>query len=94
MANSLIYETNHRNFWAEYKKLEGQSKQKPPHMNHRTEPKDIAELFTDKYSTLYNSVPSDEEELYSIKKKIKEELLQYKDSEHIITVYEVRKAIS
>ncbi len=29
MAESLIYERNHRNFWAEYKKLEGQSKQKP-----------------------------------------------------------------
>ncbi len=28
------------------------------------------------------------------KKNIKEELLQYKDSEHIITVYEVRKATS
>ncbi len=93
MAESLIYERNHRNLWAEYKKLEGQSKQKPPHMNDRTEPKHIAELFTDKYSTLYNSVPSDEEELCSIKKKIKEELLQYKDSEHIITVHEVRKAI-
>ncbi len=51
-------------------------------MNDRTEPKDIAELFTDKYSTLYNSVPSDAEEFCSIKKKIKEELLQYKDSEH------------
>ncbi len=93
MAESLIYERNHRNFWAEYKKLEGQSKQKLPHMNDRTEPKDIAELFTDKYSTLYNSVPSDEEKLCSIKKKIKE-LLQYKDSEHFITVHEVRKAIS
>ncbi len=63
-------------------------------MNDRTEPKDKAELFTDKYSTLYNLVPSDKEELFSIKKKIKEELLLYKDSEHIITVYEVRKAIS
>ncbi len=37
-------------------------------MNDRTEPKDKAELLTDKYSTLYNSVPSDEEELCSIKK--------------------------
>ncbi len=34
------------------------------------------------------------EELCSIKKKIKEELLQYTNSEHIITVYKVRKAIS
>ncbi len=70
MAESLIYERNHRNFWAEYKKLEGHSKQKPPHMNDRIEPKDIAELFTDKYSTLYNSVPSEKEELCSIKKNI------------------------
>ncbi len=94
MAESLIYERNHRNFWAEYKTHEGQSKQKPSHMNDRTEPKYMAELLTDKYSTLYNYVPSDEEELCTIKNKIKEEFLQYKDSEHIITVYEVRKEIS
>ncbi len=75
MADNLIYERNHRNIWAEYKKLEGQSKQNTHHMNDRTEPKDIAEFFRDKFSTLYNSVPSDEDELCSIKKKIKEELL-------------------
>ncbi len=63
-------------------------------MNDRTESKDITELLTDKYSTLYNSVPSDDEELCSIKKKIKEELLQYKDCENIINMFEVRKAIS
>ncbi len=34
----------------------------------------------------------DEEEFYIIKKKFKEELLQYTDSEHIITVQEVRKS--
>ncbi len=55
-------------------------------MNDSSEPKYLADLLTDKYSTLYHSVPSDEEELCSIKKKIKEELLQYKDSEHIITI--------
>ncbi len=54
-------------------------------MNDRTEPKDIDDLLTDKYSTLYNSDPSDEEELCSIKNKI-QELLQYTDSEHIVTV--------
>ncbi len=58
-------------------------------MNDRTEPKDRANLFTDKYSTLYNSVTSDGKELCSIKKKIKV-LLLYTESEHIITVYEVR----
>ncbi len=44
VAESLIYERNDRNVWAEYKKLEGQSKQNPPHMNDRTEPKDLTDL--------------------------------------------------
>ena len=94
MAESLIHERNDRNLWAEYKKLEGQTKQKPPHMDDRIESKDIADLLTDKYSTLYNSVPSDKEELFSIKERIQDELVQYTDSEHIITVHEVRKTIS
>ncbi len=43
---------------------------------------------------LYNFVPSDMDELNSIKQKIKHVLCRYNESEHIITVEEMKKAIS
>ncbi len=72
MAESLIYERNHRIVWTEYKKLVRESNQKSPYMNDRTEPQDILIYSQKKYSTLYNSNPSDEEALCSIKRRSKE----------------------
>ncbi len=94
MAECLINNRNHRDFWKENKKMNGSSRETPPHMDRTTEHEGIAQQISDNYSTLYTSVPSDMDELNSIKQTIKHALCRYNGSEHIIIVAEMKKAIS
>ncbi len=94
MAQCLINNRNGRDLWKENKEMNGSSRERPPNMDGKTEPEGTAQQLSDKYSTLYNSVPSDMDELNSIKQKIKHALCRYNGSEHIITVEEMKKAIS
>ncbi len=94
MAECLTNNRNHRAFGKEYKKMNGSSRETPPHMDGSTGPECIAQQLSAKHSTLYNSVPSDFDELNSIKQKIKHAICRYNGSLHIIAVEEMKKAIS
>ncbi len=54
--------------------MDGNSKQIPPHVDGETKSKDIAQVFSEKYQKLYNSVPPDMDELKAIKEKSKNSL--------------------
>ncbi len=96
MAECLTNNRNHRDFWKENKKMNGSSRVMPPHMDGTTAPQGIAQQLFDKYITLYNSVSSDIYiyELNYIKEKINHDLCRHNGCEHIITVEEMKKAIS
>ncbi len=69
-----MIENNHRDFWKEGKKVEGQSKPRAPHIDDKITPMDITDLFSEKYKTLYNSVPSDQFIIQQINKRIVDDL--------------------
>ncbi len=69
MAKCLINNRNHRDFWKENKKMNDSSREMLPQMDGTTEPERIAQKLSDKYSTLYNYVPSDMDELNLIKQR-------------------------
>ncbi len=58
----------------------------PLHIVSVTEHEGIAEQLSDKYSTLYNSVPTDMDELTSIKEKIKHVLCRYNGRKYIVMI--------
>ncbi len=93
MAECLTTEKNHRDFWKEQRKMDGNSKQIPAHVDGETEPKDIAQVFSEKYQKLYNSVLSDMDEVKAIKEKKRIDLQGYHSDEHVITVNEMNEAI-
>ncbi len=93
MAKCLINNRNHRDIWKENKKMNGSSREMPPHMDGTTEPEGIAQHLSDKYGTLYNSVQSDMDELNSNKQKINHALCRYNGCEHIISVEEMKKEL-
>ncbi len=51
-------------------KLQRSSKSYPSHVDEATENGKIADVFSQKYNALYNSVPSDNEEMMRIKHSI------------------------
>ncbi len=81
-----------RDFWKEVRKMEGKSKNIPPHIDNVTEPERINNIFTEKYKNLYNSVPSDPDRMTEIHDKIRNDLLHYSGSECIVTVQEIKSA--
>ncbi len=93
MAEKLMTEKNHRDFWAEVKKFEGRTKCIAPHVDEATSPEEITYVFTNKYKTLYNSVPSEKLLMDDIKNQIKENLMVYNDNTHTVTVHEMKNAI-
>ncbi len=91
-AEILVENSDKRDFWKEVKRMEGKSKQIPPHVDGRTEAETINNVFTQKYEMLYNSVQSDESEIRGIHDKIKDDLSSYSGENQIITVKEIQKA--
>ncbi len=85
---------NNRNLWYEHKKLQGSSKSYPLHVDDATENGQITDVFSQKYNALYNSVPSDNEEMMRIKHSIQKDLLQYNNTDHVVNVSGVVGAVS
>ena len=54
MAEALIHDKTHINFWSEVKKIEGKAKVCPPHrpIDDAVDAEDISNVFTIKYKTL------------------------------------------
>ncbi len=65
-----VMQNRHRDFWDETKKMNPCKKNNPPHIDGHTEPQAIAQLFADKYENLYNSVPSESENIDEIKSRL------------------------
>ncbi len=68
--------------------------QYPPHVDDTTENGQISDVLSQKYNGLYNSVPSDNEEMMRIKHSIRKDLLKYNNTEHVVTISEVVSAVS
>jgi len=69
MANALA-NNDGRDFWQEVKKIKGRNSTVSSIVDNCCDPKSIAETFGLKYSELYNSVPSCNNELQTIMEKV------------------------
>ena len=58
---------NSKNFWTEIKKINPTSKAISSSIGEANGAKDISKLFLEKYRSLYNTVPTDENELKSLR---------------------------
>ena len=58
---------NSKNFWTEIKKINPTGKAISNSIGGANGAKDITKLFLEKYRSLYNSVPTDENELNSLR---------------------------
>ena len=73
-----------KDFWREISRLKKSPKSVASIVDGRNHPKDIAELFYNKFKVLYSSVPSSDEEVESIKKQVNSRLKSYTGS-HVIS---------
>jgi hypothetical protein len=73
MAES-IQNNKSRDFWSEVKKVNGTCTPIAVNIGDKTDSYDIAELFANKYNSLYNSVPSDTSVINDIKAETRQKL--------------------
>lgn len=92
LAEAMVQD-NSRQLWSELKKLKPSHKLLPPEVDGHRAAKDICNSFANKYSKLYNSVPSLTSEYYILKEKIKRESKDASKSSVIISTNMVTKAI-
>ena len=69
MAGALISDRS-RDLWSEVKRMKGRSRKSAGTIDGVNGDKDTADLFSDKYNTLYNSVPSDNDDMLRIRATI------------------------
>ena len=65
IADALISNRS-RDLWSEVKRRKGRSRKSACTIDGVNDDKDIADLFSDKYNTLYNSVPFDNDDMLHI----------------------------
>ena len=83
-----------RDLWAELKKMDENRNTLPSSINGLADDSEIASIFGNKYKTLYNSVPTSQEELNKIRKDIQDELSDNNYDEVNVTISDVGKALS
>ncbi len=71
----VISGDNQHNAWDEAQRVLPSDKLSATEIDGASEPLGIAEVFADKYYTLYQSVPTDEEELDGIRKQLSENFI-------------------
>ena len=91
MAQSVL-KGNTKDFWAEVKRIRGHRSNITASMDGEVEDKAIANLFANKYSTLYNSVAYDSDEMCDIKQQLVADISK-ENVKISITVDEVRTAM-
>ena len=69
MAEALISNRS-RDLWSEVKRMKGRSRKSACIIDGMNGDKDIADLFSDKYKTLYNFVPFDNDDMLRIRSTI------------------------
>ena len=76
MAEALAA-NNSRNFWLEAKKFKGSSNSFPRKVDDAQCQEDIADLFKEKYSALYNSVSYDSAEYEELQRQVAADISSY-----------------
>ena len=92
MAEALISNSS-RDLWYEVKRMKGRSRKSACIIDGVNGDKDIADLFCDKYNTLYNSVPFDNYDMLRIRSTIDHRLQNTRCSGYVITPTDVRMAL-
>ncbi len=92
MATAIL-NSNHRDLWAEVKKIKGRNSFVAASVDGFVGDDEIAEVFHDKYADLYNSVPYDSSELDLILQEIYSRLKTVENSLYTISFDDVNKAI-
>jgi len=81
-------------FWVQVKKMKGGAGARPSSIDGVTGEQAIAELFSEKYSALFNSVHSNEDDLATIKARNNELIREHQHRQcHLITANDVMRAI-
>ena len=73
MAEALVA-NNSRNFWLEAKKIKGGSRSFPRKVDEAQCQEDIADLFKEKYSALYNSVSYESEDYEELQRQVEADI--------------------
>ena len=96
-----VANNNDRNLWNEARKMSKSSNKLPTMMDGITEEVEIANIFTDKYKSLYNSVGYNKRNMADLHKEIETQISngcasnpeQLKHN-HVITVKDIKNAIN
>ena len=92
MAEAIVNNKS-RDFWSEVKKINSTGTNISSNIGDYTNAYDIAALFANKYDVLYNSVPSDAENMNNITAQIKQRLTDNHLTEITFTEADVCKAV-
>ncbi len=88
-----VINNDQRNFWNETKKLHSKGKVLPSRIDDAHSTEEIVNLFGEKYKTLFNSVPSDSDELSVLKARIRNSIVtSAANNDHVVHCDEVQKA--
>ena len=93
MAQSILSDGS-SGLWPEVKKIKGKKGKMASSMDGCNDNDDIANIFSDKYMELYNSVPYNTSEMKSIESSVLSRLLNSSCSDYIITLTDVMNAIA
>ena len=93
MAQSILSDGS-RGVWPEVRKIKGKKGKMACSMDGCNDNDDIANIFSDKYVELYNSVSYDTSEMKSIESSVLSRILNSSCSDYIITVTDVMNAIA
>ena len=85
---------NSRDLWAELKKLDSSRKASPCSINGVTDDNEIAGIFSNKYKTLYSSVPTNIDEINELKNEMNRELSSVMFENVHISVDDISKSIA
>ena len=89
MAEALKNNSS-RDFWTEVKRVENSGRNLPSNIGGKTSSSDIAALFAEKYKTLYNSVPSDNDLMSSVSQETRRRLANCSLEEMQITDTDIK----
>ena len=92
MSEALISNRS-RDLWSEVKRMKGRSRKSACTVDGVNSDKDIADLFSDKYNILYNSVLFDSDGMFRNRSTIDHRLQNTRCSGYVITLTDVSIAV-
>ena len=93
MAEAILGNKS-RLFWSEVNKIKGRNNVQSGIVDGCTGECDIAEVFSNKYNNLYNSVPYDEHEMCLIREEISNRIALMNNADYKIEVRDVLSAVN